>query len=84
LLSTVNDGNYNKILESRINVFNISLNFVRHFHRLTNVTMEREKSISLIEKQIMSIDALKNEEISAPLFKKWHRDTQIVLEKIFW
>ena len=45
--------------------------------------METSKSIELLTKQIEKTDSLKKEEQFSASFKKWKRDTEIVIEKIF-
>lgn len=47
--------------------------------------MEKQKAIEILEKQRAEINGLKNisDSSSSPAFTKWHRDTQIAVEKIF-
>jgi hypothetical protein len=45
--------------------------------------METSKSIELLKKQIEKADPLKREEQFSANFKKWRRDTEIIIEKIF-
>ena len=42
-----------------------------------------QKSIELLRKQIEKADPLKRQEHFSPDFKKWRRDTEIIIEKIF-
>jgi hypothetical protein len=45
--------------------------------------METEKAKELLSRQIEQTKSLDGFEAYAPVFKKWHRDTEIALEKIF-
>ena len=45
--------------------------------------MNRDRAIELISKQIELANTLKNKERFSPEFKKWRRDTEIIIEKIF-
>jgi hypothetical protein len=45
--------------------------------------MEKERSIELLRKQIVKADPLKREERFSANFKKWKRDTEVLIEKTF-
>jgi hypothetical protein len=45
--------------------------------------MKQEKSVELIQKQIDLIDDIKSQERFSQSFKRWKRDTEIIIEKIF-
>ncbi|AQY21047.1 PD-(D/E)XK nuclease domain-containing protein [Riemerella anatipestifer] len=45
--------------------------------------MNRDRAIELIKKQIDISDSLKHKEKFSSDFKKWKRDTEIIIEKIF-
>jgi len=45
--------------------------------------MEKQKAIGILQRQIALIGTLKQRKRFSPQFKKWHRDTQIAIERIF-
>lgn len=45
--------------------------------------MTKEKAIDILTQQVNLIDDLKNQQPFSELFKKWRRDTEIAIEKIF-
>jgi predicted nucleotide-binding protein len=45
--------------------------------------MEKQKAIEKLQQQIDLIGHLKHRKPFSPQFKKWHRDTQIAIERIF-
>ncbi|BAZ51710.1 hypothetical protein NIES4103_43680 [Nostoc sp. NIES-4103] len=45
--------------------------------------MTKEKAISILKRQIKIIDSLKSEHSFSTNFKKWQRDTEIAIERIF-
>lgn len=45
--------------------------------------MEKQKAIEKLQQQIDAIESLKRKAKFSPEFKKWHRDTQITIERIF-
>lgn len=45
--------------------------------------MTKEKAIELLQKQIDSVEQVKQQERFSQEFKKWRRDSEIIIEKIF-
>jgi hypothetical protein len=45
--------------------------------------MDKNSAIEKLKSLIEPIDALKRQESHGQAFKKWHRDTEIAIEKIF-
>ncbi|MBR0572629.1 MULTISPECIES: hypothetical protein [Pasteurellaceae] len=45
--------------------------------------MKKEKAIELLQKQINLIDGIKQKQRFSQEYKKWYRDTEIIIEKIF-
>lgn len=45
--------------------------------------MPKKEAVSILASQIMRIETLKNQEPFSSEFKKWKRDTEVAIEKIF-
>ncbi|MBI5843339.1 MAG: hypothetical protein HZB23_01570 [Deltaproteobacteria bacterium] len=45
--------------------------------------MNKQEAIEKLNRQVSQTDSLKQQEKFCPDFKKWHRDTQVLIEKIF-
>jgi hypothetical protein len=54
-----------------------------YIQTLGAILMETSKSIELLKNQVEKAEPLKRDKDFSPCFKKWRRDTEIVIEKIF-
>ena len=45
--------------------------------------MDEQKAIEKLQQQIDAIGALKQKKPFSPEYKKWYRDTQVAIERIF-
>ncbi len=63
--------------------FFLSIASVAPVIRALEFTMESSRAISIIERQMALIPSLKQTESYSDSFKKWMRDTEVALERIF-
>lgn len=61
----------------------LSIHIVESKYYFGGISLKKELAIEKLTKQASLIDILKEKERFSPEFKKWHRDTQVVIEKIF-
>ena len=54
-------------------------------HRFTGIgtMVDKQKAFEILQRQIDFVETLKHKERFSPDFKKWQRDTEVAIEKIF-